>query len=85
MRKLSTSLAALTFLFSIGAANADEITAKITDINTDSKKITLDNGQIFSVDEDVKIEDLKEGAEVKVTYDEKDGQKTATEVSPVEK
>jgi outer membrane lipoprotein SlyB len=56
----------------LGAWAADK-EGKVTKWETTSRTITLDDGSKYLVTETVKTETLKEGARIKVTYDEKDG------------
>jgi Ni/Co efflux regulator RcnB len=56
----------------LGAWAADK-EGKVTKWETTTRTITLDDGSKYSVTETVKTESLKEGARIKVTYDEKDG------------
>jgi outer membrane lipoprotein SlyB len=56
----------------LGAWAADK-EGKVTKWETTTRTITFDDGSKYLVTETVKTETLKEGARVRVTYDEKDG------------
>lgn len=77
---LVSTLAAAALLLSAGLASADEASGRITQVNTESQTITLDNGMTFSLSENVNINSLAAGQEVKVTYEKQDSENIATEV-----
>lgn len=61
-----------------GVAAAAEIEGKIKSINTASGSITLENGIELMVPTAAVVDDhrlLQPGAEIRVSYEEKDGQK----------
>ena len=69
-----------------GAAAAADMEAKIQAIDTASKEVVLDDGTKLVLDDSTnimiegkegKLEDLKEGAKVKASYEEKDGKNVA--------
>ncbi len=75
-----------TFLFA-GVAMAGETEGMIKSVDTAAKEVALDNGMVIVFDDSTtvtiqgamaKLEDLKEGAKVKASYDEKDGKNVAT-------
>ena len=76
---------AAVFAFA-GIAAAADMEGKIQSIDTASKEIVLDDGTKLVLDDSTNImvegkagnlEDLKEGAKVKASYDEKDGKNVA--------
>jgi len=80
MYKLIAPIAALAFVFSAAIAQADEAAGKISAV--DASSITLEDGTTFTIGEGVSTEGLEPGTEVTVSYEEKEGQKVATEVAP---
>ena len=81
MKKFFTLLSTAAFLASIGPLYADEAKGKVQSVDPTAKSITLDDGTTYSVADDVAIETLQPDAEVTITYEERDGQKTATSVT----
>jgi hypothetical protein len=59
---------------------AAEMEGKIQTIDTSDRTIVLDNGTKLSVAEGVSLDTLKQGADVKVSYEERDGKNVATSV-----
>lgn len=80
MNKLFAPVAALAFVFSAAVAHADEATGTVASV--DSYNLILEDGTTFTLGEGVMIENLQPGAEVTVSYEERDGQMVATEVAP---
>ncbi len=80
MNKLIAPFAALAFVFSAATAFADEAAGKIATV--DAGTLMLEDGQTFTISEGVSTEGLEPGTEVKVSYEEQDGQLIATEVAP---
>ncbi len=85
MKKIAALVLAATFAV-VGFAMAAEMEGKIQSIDTSSKEIVLDNGTKLVCDDSTnimvegkngKLEDLKEGAKVKASYEEKDGRNVA--------
>lgn len=88
MKKLAVFVLAATFALA-GIAAADQTEAKIQTVDTAGKVLVLDNGTTLVWDENTtisvegkegKLEDLKEGAKVKASYEEKDGKKVAAKI-----
>jgi hypothetical protein len=79
MTRLFAVLAALLLVVSVAAAGS-EIQGKVKMWDSASNTLTLEDGTQISVPADVKVErdQLKAGANVKASYDDKDGKKTAT-------
>jgi len=82
MRKLLPVLAATAFLGFAGSALADEATGRIQAIDPASGTLMLEDGTLFTVSEGVAIDTLQPGTEVTVSYEEMDGKKEATSVTP---
>lgn len=77
------SFAVITMLFvvlSVSAALAAELEGKIQTVDTAERTIVLDNGTKVWLSDGMISDSLKEGAEVKVAYDERDGKNVATSV-----
>ena len=63
-----------------GAAMAADVEGKIKSVDATEKSFTLEDGTKLWVDESVPIDKLKEGSEVKASYEDKDGKKMATSI-----
>ena len=81
MKKITAFVLAATFVF-VGVALAAEMEGKIQSVDTMGKQIVLQDGTTLVCDDSTKLvvegkegklEDLKEGAKVKASYEEKDG------------
>jgi len=70
---------ALVLALSAGALAAD-VQGKIQSVDTSERVIVLDNGTKLWVAEGVTMEQLKEGASVKASYEERDGKNVVTEL-----
>jgi Cu/Ag efflux protein CusF len=78
MTKSLTLLVALLLAASVAWA-AGEAQGKVTSWDSTAGTVTLEDGTMLSVPESVKERaDIKEGATVKVSYDEKDGKKVVS-------
>tara|TARA_R110002110_G_scaffold7511_3_gene37942 strand:- start:222 stop:482 length:261 start_codon:yes stop_codon:yes gene_type:complete len=77
---LVSTIAAAALLFTAGIASADEASGRVTQVNTEEQTFTLDNGMTFSLSDDINIEGLAAGQEVKVTFEKQDSENIATEV-----
>ena len=78
MRKLTLALSTAALLAGISFANAADVTGTIKSIDMTAGMITLDNGKAYKLPATVKATDWKVGEKVKVTFDDKNGQLTAT-------
>jgi Cu/Ag efflux protein CusF len=84
---MKTAALVLVAIFAIaGIAAAADMEGKIQSIDTASKEIVLDDGTKLVWDDSTnimvegkegKLEDLKEGAKIKASYEEKDGKNVA--------
>ena len=88
MKKIAALVLAATFA-AVGFAAAAEMEGKIQSIDTASKELVLDNGSKLVWDDSTtiamegqqgKLEDLKQGAKVKASYEEKDGKNVAAKL-----
>ena len=84
MKNLLAVLTAVLFLGSVGAALADEAKGKIQAVDPTARTIQMEDGTTFTVAEGVAMDALQPGTEVTVSFEEKDGQKTATAVAPAQ-
>ena len=88
MKKIAALVLAAPFA-GVGFAAAAEMEGKIQSIDTASKELVLDNGSKLVWDDSTtiamegqqgKLEDLKQGAKVKASYEEKDGKNVAAKL-----
>ena len=84
MRKTLAVLSVLSILGTAGAALAEEAMGKIQAVDPATRTLTLEDGNSFVLGDAVAINSLQPGSDVTVSYEEKDGQKTATEVKPAQ-
>jgi Cu/Ag efflux protein CusF len=84
MKKLIGAVSALALMSAAGMALANEATGKIQSVDEEQMTLILDSGETFTFAEGLSIEGLEEGTEVKVAYEEQDGQLKATAIEPVE-
>ncbi len=59
---------------------AAEVEGKIQTVDATDRTIVLSNGTKLSVAEGVALDTLKEGTDVKVAYEERDGKNIATKI-----
>jgi hypothetical protein len=65
---------------SLGVAAAEDVTGKVQAVNASERSFTLEDGTQIFLAEGLSPEAVKEGAKVKVTYEEREGKKIATAV-----
>jgi hypothetical protein len=75
----------LTILFAgllgiAAAAWAGEMEGKVQSVDSGERTVVLENGTKIWLGEGVEVDKLKEGARVKVSYQERDGKHVATAV-----
>lgn len=80
MRKLLFVLLMGVLALSAVGAQAAEMEGKIQSIDTSDRTIVLDNGTKLSVAEGVSLDNLRQGSDVKVSFEERDGKNVATKV-----
>ncbi len=78
MRLAVVAAVVLALALAAGPVLADELTGKIQKIDTDQKMVVLEDGTQMWLKEGTTTDNLKEGAKVKVSYEEQDGKKWAT-------
>jgi Cu/Ag efflux protein CusF len=79
MLKAMVGVMTLTFMLS-GAAWAADVQGKIKSVDTSEKSFTLEDGTKVWVGAGMPMDKLKEGSDVKASYDEKDGKNLATSI-----
>jgi len=80
MAKWLCAAVTILLVFSVVGAWAAEMEGKIQTFDTSDRTMVLDNGMRVIVADGVAIEGLREGSEVKVTFEERDGMNVATVV-----
>ena len=78
LKKLA--ILAVLLVFAAAPVWADEISGKIQKVDTSDRSIVLEDGTQLWLAESVSADDLKEGANVKASYEEKDGKKVVTQI-----
>jgi len=78
MAKWLCAVVTILMMFSVVGAWAAETEGKIQTVDTSDRTLVLDNGMRVTVADGVAIEGLREGNEVKVTFEERDGKNVAT-------
>ena len=63
-----------------GAALAADVEGKIKSVDAIEKTFTLEDGTKVWIGDSVSMDTLKEGSDVKASYEEKDGKNMATSV-----
>ena len=73
---------AMFFAVALFAASAvaGEIEAKVQSFNATERTITLENGTKLWLAEGVDSADIKEGADIRVSFEERDGRSIATRI-----
>ena len=79
MKRMLTALAIAAVVTAPLGAWAEEKEGKVTKWESSSRTVTFEDGSTYHFNETVKTETMKEGARIKVTYDEKDGKFQATQ------
>lgn len=80
MNRLLAAVSAVALMASVGVANAAESQGKIKSVDEEAMVLTLEDGTMFQLSEDVAVENLKAGQEVSVSYETKDGENVADKV-----
>jgi hypothetical protein len=84
MKKTLVAISVAALLGTAGVALADEAKGKIQAVDPTAKTITLEDGTTYTLAEGVMIESLQPGTEVTVSFEDKDGTKTASSVTPAQ-
>ena len=57
-----------------------EIQGKVKTVDTGDRVVTLEDGTRISIPDGIALDSLKEGAEITVSYEERDGKNQATNI-----
>lgn len=80
---IAVSAIAASMLLSANAFAASQTkTGEIKSIDTAKQEIVLSGGESFEAAKAVKLDALKSGEKVKITYDMKDGKMVASSIKP---
>ena len=81
-RHIVIAVALLIAVFAPLAAFAADMEGKVQAVDTSERTLTLENGTKVWLADGVAIDSIKEGAEVTVSYEERDGKPVASSVTP---
>jgi len=81
-RHIVIAVVMLIAVFAPLAVLAADMEGKVQAVDTGERTLTLENGTKVWLSEGVAIEGIKEGSEVTVSYEDKDGKPVATTVTP---
>lgn len=81
MNKILTTIVVGAMIAFAGSALADESDGTIGMIDPATNTLTLEDGTVYQLSENVVIQDLKPGQEVTVSYEIKDGKNMAEKVT----
>ena len=81
-RQIVIALVVLVAAFAPFAALAADMEGKVQSVDTGERTLTLQDGTKVWLSEGVAIDSIKEGADITVSYEEKDGKPVATSVTP---
>jgi len=79
-RSLAVIAVLCALVFVVAPALAAELEGKIQSVNASERTITLDSGTTVWLADGISTNGLQEGAEVKVSIDDRDGKQVATSV-----
>ena len=79
MKKVLMAVVALLLVLPL-VALAEDVSGKIQSIDTSERAIVLEDGTKLWLAEGLPIDNLKEGARVKASYEERDGKKVVTSI-----
>ena len=80
-RHIVIAVVMLIAVFAPLAVLAADMEGKVQAVDTNERTLTLENGTKVWLSEGVAIEGIKEGSEVTVSYEDKDGKPVATTVT----
>jgi hypothetical protein len=81
-RHIVIAVVMLIAAFAPLAALAADMEGKVQAVDTAERTLTLENGTKVWLADSVAIDSIKEGAEVTVSYEERDGKPVASSVTP---
>lgn len=74
------AIVAIAFLTVVPIVSAAEVEGKVANIDMAGRVITLDDGTALKVMSAAQLRDIKPGANVKASYEERNGEKIATSI-----
>jgi len=80
-RHMFVAIALVIAVFAPQVVFAADMEGKVQSVDTGERTFTLENGTKIWLADGVAVDSIKEGAEVVVSYDEKDGKPVATSVT----
>ena len=83
MRRIAGAAGLISLLLAGGGAWAADLEGKVQTIVIAERMVVLEDGKQVWIAEGLSMEELKEGAQVKVVYEERDGKLVATSVEIV--
>jgi hypothetical protein len=83
MRTMAGAAVLMGLVLAGGGAWGADLEGKVQTIVIADRMVVLDDGKEVWMAEGLSIEDLKEGAEIKVVYEERDGKLVATSIEIV--
>lgn len=81
-RHIAIAVVMLIAAFAPLAALAADMDGKVQAVDTAERTLTLENGTKVWLADSVAIDSIKEGSEVTVSYEERDGKPVANSVTP---
>jgi ferritin-like metal-binding protein YciE len=81
-RHIVVAVVMLIAAFAPLAALAADMDGKVQAVDTAERTLTLENGTKVWLADSVAIDSIKEGSEVTVSYEERDGKPVASSVTP---
>ena len=79
-RSIVCVLAMIVVLVAAPRAWAADVEGKIQSVDAGERSLILDNGTKVWLPEDVSVDAVKEGDEIRMSYEEKDGKPVATSI-----
>ena len=84
MKKWLGLALALVLVLAVAGAWVEEIQGKVRTVDPSDRSIVLEDGTQVWVAEGLPMDAVKEGAPVKISYEERDGKKVATALEVAE-
>jgi len=80
MRRLAAAILAFGLIGSAALASAADIEGKVRSVDASARTFVLDDGTELSLADGVQADKLKDGANVKASYEDRDGKKVVTSI-----
>lgn len=80
MRRFIALVSAGLLLSFAAVAAAGQVEGKVKSIDSSARTLTLEDGTQITLPDGIALDQLREGADVTVSYEEKDGKNQATNV-----